>query len=143
MLIALIGESCVGKSAIAAVLKERLNAATYSGKDYLRFAKNEAEAVQQFKALLAEAVNGPNVVYVVTEKPQLAFLPDETKKFVITASLDTIKKRFSARTGGVLLPPVEKMLGAKHGTFDNELCLLKIESEKMTPEEAADRILSI
>jgi len=70
-------------------------------------------------------------------------LPEGTKRIVVTADLNTIKKRFSMRTGGVLPPAVEKMLEAKHGMFDNEICMLKIESEKMTPEEAADRILMI
>ncbi|HOP09969.1 MAG TPA: hypothetical protein PK629_00595 [Oscillospiraceae bacterium] len=143
MLIALIGESCVGKSTIAAVLKEKLNATVYSGKDYLRLAKSETEAVQKFKILLAQAVNGDNIVYVITEKPHLAFLPESAKRVVVTAGLNTIKTRFAARTNGVLPPPLAKMLEAKHGIFDNEPCLLKIESEKIMPEEAANRILSI
>ncbi len=73
MLIALIGESCVGKSTIADILKTKLNAAVYCGKDYLCLAKNETESVPKFKDLLAKAVSGENIVYVITEKPHLAF----------------------------------------------------------------------
>jgi len=119
MLIALIGESCAGKSTIADILKTKLNATVYSGKDYLRLAKSEAEAVQKFKNLLAQAVSGENIVYVITEKPNLAFLPEGTKKVVVTAGLETIKSRFAARTNGVLPPPLVKMIEAKHGMFDN------------------------
>jgi hypothetical protein len=43
----------------------------------------------------------------------------------------------------VLPPPLAKMLEAKHGIFDNEPCLLKIESDTTTPEAAADLILSM
>ena len=36
----------------------------------------------------------------------------------MTADLELIKERFAQRTGGRLPPPVEKMLEAKHGSFD-------------------------
>lgn len=39
MVIALIGESCTGKSTLAGMLKEKLGALVFSGKDYLRLAK--------------------------------------------------------------------------------------------------------
>ena len=61
-------------------MAERLNAAAqgkiYSGKDYLRLAKSESEAVQLFQTLLANAVHGENVIYVTTEREHLALLPD-------------------------------------------------------------------
>lgn len=41
MVIALIGESCTGKSTIAEELKKRTNAEIITGKDYIRLAKNE------------------------------------------------------------------------------------------------------
>lgn len=41
MVIALMGDNCVGKSTIAECLKQKLNAEVFSGKDYLRLAKNE------------------------------------------------------------------------------------------------------
>ena len=39
MLIAIIGENCVGKSTLANKINETLNVTIYSGKDYLRLEK--------------------------------------------------------------------------------------------------------
>ena len=36
MLIAIIGENCVGKSTLASEINKKINARIYSGKDYLR-----------------------------------------------------------------------------------------------------------
>ena len=44
MVIGIFGISCTGKSAIASEISNRINATIYTGKDYLRFAKNEADA---------------------------------------------------------------------------------------------------
>ena len=49
MLIAIIGESCTGKSTLADKLKQDFNAAVYTGKDYLRLAKSPSEAETAFK----------------------------------------------------------------------------------------------
>ncbi len=120
MLIAIFGESCTGKTTLA----ERINAAAhgkiYSGKDYLRLAKNDSEAVQLFQTLLAGAVHGENVIYVITEREHLALLPGGAIRILVTAELDTIKERFSARTHGHLPAPVAAMLEKKHGCFDEE-----------------------
>ena len=40
MLIAIIGENCVGNSTLANKINENLNAKIYSGTDYLRLEKN-------------------------------------------------------------------------------------------------------
>ena len=113
MLIAIFGESCTGKTTLA----ERINAAAhgkiYSGKDYLRLAKSESEAVQLFQILLAGAVHGENVIYVITEREHLALLPGGAIRILVTAELDTIKERFSARTHGHLPAPVAAMLDTK------------------------------
>ncbi|MDO4573456.1 MAG: hypothetical protein Q4C13_08805 [Clostridia bacterium] len=144
MLIALIGESCAGKSTIAALLKEPLSAAIYSGRDYLRLAKNEAEAETRFKAMLAAAVAGEkNMLYVISERAQLALLPPGTRRVHVTAPPALIRERFAARMGGALPPPVERMLEARHGMFDGEPCALTIDSAAMTPEEAARAILAL
>lgn len=42
MVIGIFGESCVGKSTLAELLKEKIDAQVYSGKDYLRLNKNDA-----------------------------------------------------------------------------------------------------
>lgn len=48
MVIILFGESCTGKSTISNRLKNVLKATCYTGKDYLRLAKSEAESRKLF-----------------------------------------------------------------------------------------------
>ncbi len=126
MLIAIIGENCVGKSTLAAGLNETLQGKIYSGKDYLRLEKNPARAETTFKALLNDAVTGENIIYLITEKEHLSLLPQNTFRIVLTAELDTIKARFRERMHGHLPPPVEKMLEAKHGMYDDLPCQMKL-----------------
>ncbi len=128
MVICIFGESCTGKSTLAKALKERLNASVYSGKDYLRFAKSEAEAKASFKNMLENA--DENVIYVVSEKEQLALLPQNCLRLLAKADFALIKERFSHRMGGNLPAPVEKMLANKHGSFDSEPYDLVFESGK-------------
>lgn len=126
MLIAIIGENCVGKSTLAAGLNETLQGKIYSGKDYLRLEKNPAMAESAFKTLLKDAVSGENILYLITEKDHLSLLPDGAFRIVLTAELDTIKARFRERMHGYLPPPVEKMLEAKHGMYDHLPCQMKL-----------------
>lgn len=49
MVIGIFGESCTGKSTLADKLKVNLNAEVFTGKDYLRLEKNEADAKQVFR----------------------------------------------------------------------------------------------
>ena len=126
MLIAIIGENCVGKSTLANKLNETLNAKIYSGKDYLRLEKNPTMALEKFKVLLKESVTGDNVIYLITEKEHLYLLPEGTFKIVLTAELEVIKERFKERMRGNLPLPVEKMLESKHGIYDNLQCDLKL-----------------
>ncbi|WP_291561207.1 MULTISPECIES: hypothetical protein [unclassified Clostridium] len=44
MLFIFMGASCTGKSSAADELKELMDVQVYTGKDYLRMAKNENEA---------------------------------------------------------------------------------------------------
>lgn len=128
MLIAIIGENCVGKSTLADGINKSLHAKVYSGKDYLRLEKNPSVAENSFKKLLLNAVDGENVIYIISEKEHLSFLPEKAFKIVVTADLQTIKERFKERMRGNLPIPVEKMLEARHGIFDNLKCNLKIDS---------------
>lgn len=128
MLIAIIGENCVGKSTLANKLNEKLGAKIYSGKDYLRLEKNPSAAEEAFKATLNASVHGDNIIYLITEKEHIALLPEGAFKIVLTAELDTIKSRFKARMRGNLPMPVEKMLEAKHGMYDHLACNLKLDS---------------
>ena len=127
MLIAIIGENCVGKSTLAKKLAEKIGAAVYSGKDYLRLAKNPAVAMETFKATLAASVNGENIIYMITEKEHIELLPAGAFRIVLTAELETIKARFRERMRGNLPMPVEKMLEAKHGMYDGLTCDLKLD----------------
>ena len=120
MLIGIIGESCTGKSTLAEQLKIQLNAQVYTGKDYLRLAKNETIAQQLFVNRLEEAKNGDSVIYVIAEKEHLALLPEGAVRILMTADLELIESRFAQRMRGVLPPPVQAMLERKHGIFDQE-----------------------
>ena len=118
MVVAVIGENCAGKSTLAEEIKSRLGGEIVSGKDYLRMAKSESEAVALFKAKLADAVAGGNVIYVISEREHLALLPEGAVRILVSADIDTIKERFKARMRGNLPVPVEKMLETRHGSFD-------------------------
>ena len=120
MLIGIIGESCTGKSTLAEKLKTDLQAEIYTGRDYLRLAKNEAMAKALFVKRLEEAVNGDHVIYVISEKAHLALLPAGAVRILVTADLPLIEERFAARMGGNLPGPVKAMLEKKYGIFDGE-----------------------
>ena len=68
MVIGIIGENCSGKSTLAEAIKKEINAEVITGKDYLRMARSESEAVALFKAKLLKAVSGENIVYVISEQ---------------------------------------------------------------------------
>ena len=119
MLIGLIGENCCGKSTLANNIKKHFGAEVITGKDYLRMAKTEQEAVRLFKERLGNAVKGESIIYIATEKEQVEFLPEEAIKILVKADLETIKERFRERMHGNLPMPVEKMLERKHGMFDD------------------------
>ena len=129
MLIAIIGENCVGKSTLANKINETVGAKIYSGKDYLRLEKNPAMALEKFKEILKDAVAGENIIYLITEKEHVSFLPEGTFKIVLTAELEVIKERFKERMRGNLPIPVEKMLEAKHGAYDDLECHLKLDAD--------------
>lgn len=120
MVIGIFGESCTGKSTLAVKLKESINAQVYTGKDYLRLEKNEAAAKLAFQTKLREAVNGENIIYVISEKEHLPLLPEGSIRVLVTADLEVIKARFAQRMRGNLPAPVAAMLERKHGCFDME-----------------------
>lgn len=118
MLIGIIGESCTGKSTLADRLKEMLCADVFTGKDYLRLAKNEAIAQKFFEEKLQSAITGETVIYVISEKEHLALLPEGAVRILMRADLEVILDRFAQRMRGTLPPPVKAMLEKKHGSFD-------------------------
>ncbi len=128
MLIAIIGENCVGKSTLANKINEKIGGEIYSGKDYLRLAKNPSVAAETFKSTLKEAVDGKHIIYLITENEHIQFLPEGAFRIVLTAELETIKARFKERMRGNLPIPVEKMLENKHGMYDALDCNIKLDS---------------
>ena len=118
MVIGIFGESCTGKSTLAEKLAVKHNAVVFTGKDYLRLAKNEAIAKKLFQKKLAEAVTGENLIYVIAEKPLLDLLPEGCIRILVTADLNTIKERFAVRMRGTLPLPVASMVERNHGVFD-------------------------
>ena len=118
MVIGIFGESCTGKSTLAEKIAAGLSCEVFTGKDYLRLAKNENIAKILFQKKLAAAVNSANIIYVISEKEHLSLLPEETIRILVTADLEVIKSRFTQRMHGVLPAPVAAMLEKKHGTFD-------------------------
>ena len=143
MVIALIGESCTGKSTLAGMLKEKLGALVFSGKDYLRLAKGEGDARQAFCTLLAAHMkpDAEPFFYVISEKEHLAFLPAGALRILVTAELPVIQERFARRTGGKLPPPLAAMLEKKHGMFDAEQHDLLIKSGEMSMDAACAAII--
>ena len=120
MVIGIFGESCTGKSTLAEKIAASFPCEVFTGKDYLRLAKNENIAKVIFQKKLTAAVNGENIIYVISEKEHLPLLPEGALRILVTADLDLIKSRFAQRMHGNLPAPVAAMLEKKHGCFDAE-----------------------
>ena len=128
MMIGIFGESCTGKSTLAQLLKNRLDAEVYTGKDYLRFSKNESMAKKLFQKELEGAVSGGHIIYVIAEREHLPLLPEGALRVLVTADLELIKARFASRMKGNLPAAVAAMLERKHGCFHGEVHHLHVVS---------------
>lgn len=128
MVIGIFGESCTGKSTLAARLEQLLPGEVYTGRDYTRLAKSESIAKKLFQKKLESAVSGPSVIYVISEKEHLSLLPDKALRILAVADLGLIQTRFAKRMGGNLPAPVAAMLEKKHGCFDGERYDLRVVS---------------
>ena len=128
---------------ISAKLKEHINAQIYTGRDYLRLEKNEAAALQSFRTKLREAVNGENIIYVISEREHLPLLPDGSIRVLVTADLEVIKTRFAVRMHGNLPAPVAAMLEKKHGSFDMEPHDIHVISEQTDIDDVCRKIAAI
>lgn len=118
MVIAIIGESCTGKTTLAKMLQEHIGGEIYTGKDYLRLAKNESIAWTLFQKKLEESTAASPILYVISDPELLSLLPNNAIRILVTANLEQIKERFAARIHGNLPAPVAAMLEKKHGCFD-------------------------
>ena len=142
MVLGIIGESCTGKSSIAGELSNRMNTTVYTGKDYLKLAKNENEAKKRFKDLLSSDEASNSVfIYIISEREHLPLLPPDAIRILLVSDLDVIKERFAKRIGGKLPPAVAEMLERKHGLFDDEQYDLKICNDGSSIHDACDRII--
>ena len=120
MVIGIFGESCTGKSTLAEKIAASLPCEVFTGKDYLRLAKNENIAMVMFQKKLTAALTGERIIYVISEKEHLPLLPEGALRILVTADLELIKSRFAQRMRGILPAPVAAMLKKKHGCFDAE-----------------------
>lgn len=142
MVIGIFGESCTGKSTLAEKLAAGLSCEIFTGKDYLRFAKNENIAKALFQKKLTDAVAGEHIIYVIAEKEHLSLLPEGAVRVLVTADMELIKTRFAQRMRGNLPPPVAAMLEKKHGCFDAEPCDFHVISGETDLEEICKQILT-
>ena len=143
MLICIFGESCTGKSTLADRISLSFSCKIYTGKDYLHLAKNENIAKTIFRKELSAALNGANIIYVVSEKEHLSLLPEGAVRILVTADLELIKSRFSQRMGGVLPAPVAAMLEKKHGCFDSLPHDIHVISGVTDMDAVAEQIVSL
>ena len=120
MVIAIFGESCTGKSTLADKLAVNFPCEVFTGKDYLRLAKNENMAKVMFRKKLDTAISGEHILYVISETEHLPLLPEGALRILVTAELELIKSRFAQRMRGNLPAPVAAMLEKKHGCFDTQ-----------------------
>lgn len=126
MLYIFMGQSCTGKSTVVNKIKEFMDIEVFSGKDYLRMAKNENEAWLLFYEKLSSAAlnkdsSKSTIIYLITEKEQLDRISaiEDSYKVKFTASLDTIKSRFAQRMHGKLPQPIEKMLEKQYKEWES------------------------
>ena len=120
MVIAIFGESCTGKSTLADKLAVNFPCEVFTGKDYLRLAKNENMAKVMFRKKLDAAISGEHILYVISETEHLPLLPEGALRILVTAELELIKSRFAQRMRGNLPASVAAMLEKKHGCFDTQ-----------------------
>ena len=92
MVFGIIGENYSGKSTLADKMRTEFGAEIVTGKDYLRMAKSENEAISLFREKLRKAVSGENIIYVIADPEHVKLLPDGAIRILRTADLETIKE---------------------------------------------------
>lgn len=143
MLIAIYGESCTGKSTVAEIVREKINAKIICGKDYLRMAKSEHEAESIFSSKLKAAVSGDeNMIYVFAEPELARLLPSGALSVYVKASMDTVLERFRKRMHGNMPDAVRNMLIKKHGCFEHFSHDVILCTDDCEPEACALQLLN-
>ena len=145
MLIAIIGGRCTGKTALAEAICQKVHAQVFSGRDYTRLAPTETEAETRFRALLAAAVTGEEIViYIIPQRELLELLPPGALRVRCRAELWTVKSRFAARMQDGRLPAsVAAMLEKQHGIFDDLPCDLVVDTARRAPALLAAEVLAL
>ena len=142
MVIGIFGESCTGKSTLAEKIAASFPCEVFTGKDYLRLAKNENIAKVMFQKKLTVAVNGENIIYVISKKEHLSLLPEGALRILVTADLELIKTRFAERMRGILPAPVAVMLEKKHGCFDAQPHNIHVVSGETDLDTVVEKIIA-
>ena len=148
MLFIFMGPSCTGKSTVAGELSKLTPSEIFSGKDYLRLAKNENEAWKVFNENLSKAseekdTSNKSIIYIVSEKESLSEIEGINNSITVkfASDLDLIKERFAKRMRGNLPSPVEKMIERQVASFDDVESILYVDTTDKNPAEIANTIL--
>ena len=97
MLIVIAGERCTGKSALAKAIMEKIHAEFFSGRDYVRLAPTEPEAVDRFQLLQAEKQRSEDdVIFLLTEPDLYNLVPPGS--FAIDSAIAYAKEFDGPRT---------------------------------------------
>lgn len=105
--------------------------------------KNEDVAIILFKKTLQNAVTDDSIIYVIAKKEHLSILLEGAIRILITADIELIKTKFTARMRGNLPLSFEKALEKKHGCFDAELHDLRIDNQTYDINDILQHIQSI
>ncbi|SFB03210.1 hypothetical protein [Clostridium frigidicarnis] len=148
MLFIFMGPSCTGKSTVAEELSKLTPSEIFSGKDYLRLAKNENEAWKVFNENLSKAsedkdISNKSIIYIVSEKESLSKIEGINNSITVkfASDLDFIKERFAKRMRGNLPSAVEKMIERQVASFDDVESILYVDTTDKNPAEIANTIL--
>ena len=142
MVIALMGESCTGKTAIVEELGKRVPIEKFAGKDYFRMAKSPSAAEETFKEYLKGKQDQKDIaVFSISELDELKFLPNNVLKIQCHAPLDVIIERFAKRIHGNMSPQVTAMLERKHGMFNEVEVDLSFDTTQYDVNFICDEIL--
>ncbi|MDY0093556.1 MAG: AAA family ATPase [Candidatus Vecturithrix sp.] len=138
------GPSGSGKSTCAKNIAKQGRWNIYTGKDYLRLAKNEAEAWSKFMAQLKENdAHGMNSIIVITEIELLKKVKEIEQVCIIrfTANEDVLLKRFIARINNHSNPTFAKMIKNQKMKWDQSGIDYVIDTTENNEERTMKKIL--
>jgi adenylate kinase family enzyme len=149
MLYVFMGPSCSGKSSTAKELKKLIDVQIYTGKDYLRMAKNESSAWGIFEEKLKEAssnkdLNSQSIVYIISEKKEISKLKlIDAITINFTADAEIIKSRFAQRMNGVLPKPIENMIEKQLTEWKDINAKLHVDTSNNNAKDIAKKVYDL